>query len=92
VERIVAVKPLPNYRVWLRFTDGAEGEVDLSEFVGRGVFASWNDPAEFEKVEVDPATHTICWPSGIDLDPDVLYHNVTGKPLPGSAGQARAAG
>lgn len=92
MERVVAVKPLPNYRVWLRFTDGAEGEVDLSKLVGRGVFASWNNPAEFAKVSVDPATQTICWPGGIDLDPDVLYHSITGKPLPGSDWRSKAAG
>lgn len=84
MERIVAVKPLPAYRVWLRFTNGAEGEVDLSHLVGRGVFADWNDPAEFAKVSVDPATQTICWPGGIDLDPDVLYSKATGKAIPGA--------
>ncbi|MBI4688680.1 MAG: DUF2442 domain-containing protein, partial [Nitrospirae bacterium] len=35
--RIIAVRPLENYRLWLRFSDGVEGIVDLSDFVGKGV-------------------------------------------------------
>jgi hypothetical protein len=80
--RIVDAIPLPGYRLRIRFTDGAQGEVDLSHLVGRGVFAAWRYPGEFEKVSVDPQSQTVCWPGGIDLDPDVLYANATGKPLP----------
>jgi hypothetical protein len=36
--KIVACAPKPNYRVWIRFDDGIEGEVDLSYLVGQGVF------------------------------------------------------
>lgn len=82
MERIVAAEARPGYRLWLRFTDGAEGEVDLSHLVGRGVFARWNDPTEFALVRVDPTTCTVCWPGDIDLDPDTLYARATGKPLP----------
>ena len=34
---IVEVQPEPEYKVWLRFEDGVEGEADLSVLVGRGV-------------------------------------------------------
>lgn len=82
MERIVEAKAQSGYRIWLRFTDGAEGEVDLSHLVGRGVFARWNDPTEFAAARVDPSTGTVCWPGDIDLDPEVLHHRATGKPLP----------
>ena len=88
--RIVTAQPLANYRLWLRFTDGAEGEVDLSHLVGRGVFAAWNDPAEFDKVSVDPRTRTVCWPGGIDLDPDVLHAKAMGRAMPGVGGSGGA--
>ena len=51
--RIEAVEARPGYRIWIRFADGVEGEVGLSELVGHGVFQSWNDPGEFAKVFID---------------------------------------
>ena len=88
MERVVACQARPNYQVWVRFTDGVEGVVDLSEMVGRGVFAAWSDVAFFNRVSVDPVTRTLSWPGGIDLDLDVLYSNLTGKALPGSEAAA----
>jgi hypothetical protein len=83
--RITEAIALPGYRLHLRFDDGAEGDTNLSSLIGKGVFASWNDPAVFAKVSVDPLSGTVCWPGGIDLDPYVLHHEITGSPLPGEA-------
>lgn len=76
MHRIVAVQPLSQYKVRIRFSDGIEGEVDLSALVGKGVFACWNNPAQFAKVSIDPQTHTLSWPGGIDICPDRLYQDV----------------
>ncbi|MCX7839868.1 MAG: DUF2442 domain-containing protein, partial [Anaerolineae bacterium] len=38
----IEVKPLENYRIWLKYSDGREGIVDLSHLAGKGVFALWN--------------------------------------------------
>ena len=46
----VQVKPLPSYRLWLKYADGVAGEVNLSHLAGKGVFALWNDYAAFERV------------------------------------------
>ena len=32
------VKAREGLRIWLRFSDGSAGEVDLSDLAGRGVF------------------------------------------------------
>lgn len=63
----------PGYRLWVRFADGLEGEVDLSELVGKGVFAAWKEPGVFAAVAVDPESGTVVWPGGIDLAPDALH-------------------
>ncbi len=81
--RITSAKAEAGYVLWLSFTDGSEGRVNLAHLVGRGVFAAWNDVRNFEQVRVDPKTRTVCWPGDIDLDPDVLYAQATGKPMPG---------
>jgi hypothetical protein len=80
---IVEVRPLDGYRLYLRFEDGVEGVVDLGKSIRfDGVFAPLKDRAHFEQVRVNPELGTVCWPSGADLDPDVLYAQITGKPLP----------
>ncbi len=79
MHRIRSARVLPGYRLSLRFEDGAEGEVDLADLVGKGVFARWADPAEFGRVHIDPHTHTVAWPGGIDLCPESLYQDVTAQ-------------
>ena len=80
---VVDVKPLDGYRLYLRFEDGAQGEVDVAKLIAfTGVFAALRDKAIFDQVRVDPALGTVVWPDGGDLDPDVLYAQATGEPLP----------
>ena len=89
---VVEVRSTGGHQLFVRFEDGAEGTVD---FEGRlrfeGVFAPLRDPNEFAKARVDPHSGTVVWPTGADLDPDVLYSIVTGRPLDaGSAAEAEA--
>jgi len=77
--RVIEVQALEGYRVRVRFADGIVGEVNLSPLVGKGVFSIWNDPKEFAKVFIDPESHTLAWPGGIDLCPDTLYRDVTAQ-------------
>ena len=80
---IIAVRPLDEYRVYLVFEDGAEGDVDISKLVTfTGVFAPLAELPYFRQVAVNPDSGTICWPNGADIDPDVLYSQVTDQPLP----------
>jgi hypothetical protein len=74
--RIVECEPRPDYRVWIRFDDGLEGEVDLSDLVGQGVFAAWESVEFFNQVYVDPKSDTIAWGEDIDLDPYVLRERI----------------
>jgi hypothetical protein len=79
---IVEARPLGGHRLYLRFEDGVEGEIDLEMLVEfRGVFEPLRDPAEVAKVRVDPDLGTICWENGADVDPDVLYSALTGTPI-----------
>jgi hypothetical protein len=81
MHRIKEVKPLSGFKVWIKFSDGIEGTVDLSDLAGEGVFLKWNDKEYFDSVYVDSESHTIAWPGGIDLCPDALYAEVTGKDI-----------
>lgn len=83
---VVEVQPLDGYRLRLRFEDGVEGVVDVARLVPlRGVFAALHERSHFVAVRVNPELGTIYWPGGADLDPDVLYAQVTGEALPSFA-------
>jgi hypothetical protein len=78
MKKISKVKVLPGFRLDLEFEDGVSGTVDLSENVGKGVFALWRDPLFFEQVAIGSAGELV-WGEKIDLCPDALYLKVTGK-------------
>jgi len=74
--RVVAVKPLSDSRLHVRFVDGTQGEVELAGFLGRpeigaGVFAPLRDPQVFAGACV--ALGAVAWPGGPDLAPDAMY-------------------
>lgn len=76
--RPTKVRALRNYFVYLGFSDGAKGRVDLSGLVGEGVFEAWNDYSSFKRVRVS-AHRSIQWNDEIELCPDALYIQMTGK-------------
>ena len=76
--KVVEAKPLPDYKLWVRFADGIQGEVDLSHLAGKGVFSIWNDYAEFEKVVIG-AHGELLWEGGVDVCSDAVYLQITGK-------------
>jgi hypothetical protein len=80
---VVAVEPLPEYRLRITFDDRTQGVVDVREMVPfAGVFQPLQDPAFFSRVKVNAELGTVCWPNDADLDSDVLYAKVTGVPVP----------
>ncbi len=76
--RPILVRPLPNYCVYLEFSDGSKGNVDLSDLAREQVFESWNDYAFFEKVHIGDHRQ-IKWNENIELCADSLYLRLTGK-------------
>jgi molybdopterin-dependent oxidoreductase alpha subunit len=81
---LIELKVLGGYRLRLRFSDGAEGEVDLSHLAGRGVFARWKDRRFFRKVRIENG-RALQWGDDIDLCVDSLYLRLTGKTAEGAS-------
>ena len=76
--RILSARALKDYTIWIRYSDGVEGEVDLSHLVGKGVFSIWEDPNVFQMLQVENGRF-ITWTEGADLCADSLYLDMTGK-------------
>ena len=69
-------KYLHDYTVWIRFNDGAEGEIDLEPELEGEMFGPLRDTGLFRRFRVDPELGTIAWENGADLAPEFLYENM----------------
>ena len=70
---VTEAKALPDLKLWLRFSDASEGEVDLREFIDadrRTIVRQLRDPVVFAALRVD--ADTVVWANGFDLAPEFL--------------------
>lgn len=76
--RIVDARYLSDHKIWLRFSDGVEGEADLSEDLDGPMFEALQDPEQFRRFLLHPELRTLVWPSGADLAPEFLQSKIGG--------------
>jgi hypothetical protein len=74
--RVVAIEPLPEFRLRATFVDGTCGEVWLRSFlespqISGTIFEPLRDPEFFRQARVELGAVT--WPNGADLAPDAMY-------------------
>ena len=65
-----------DFRLWLRFADGVEGEVDLQGELWGEVFEPLQDKSKFAGFVLDQELGTIVWPNGADFAPEFLYEKL----------------
>ncbi len=72
--RVASVAALSGFRLKVKFRDGIEGVVDMSELIGSheaGVFGALADVALFERVGIEFGVPT--WPGDLDIAPDAIH-------------------
>jgi hypothetical protein len=81
--RVTGVRHVKDYELEISFADGTVAGLDFRlRIVGRGgVFGPLESVEFFKQVAVDREAGTLVWPNGVDLCPDVLYAEATGKSL-----------
>jgi hypothetical protein len=77
ISRLAAAEYVTGYTVWLRFDDGLEGEVDLSEELHGPVFEPLRDVRVFRQVQLHPELRTLVWPNGADFAPEFLREKLS---------------
>jgi hypothetical protein len=70
--RIVDAQYVAGFVVWLRFSDGVEGEIDLSSDLAGLIFEPLQNIDEFRRFVLHPELRTLVWPNGADFAPEFL--------------------
>ena len=58
---VVGVKALNGFRIWVKLSNGVEGELDLTEYAGKPWFQLWQDREVFENVWIPIHGGDIRW-------------------------------
>lgn len=69
---VTAVRYISGHRLWLRFNDDSQGEIDLCDHLDGEMFEPLKDPVFFARVKLDPEIRTVAWPNGADFAPEFL--------------------
>ncbi len=69
----LSVEPRDNYRLWVAFNNGAQGEIDLSGELWGEMFKPLKDPAIFKTAHQHPELGTVAWANGADFAPEFLF-------------------
>ena len=76
--RVADVEALPGFRLRVRFNDGTEGIVELTDFInsaGAGVFAALRDERVFREARL--VLGAVTWPGDLDLAPDTMHRAIS---------------
>jgi len=74
--RVEEAKHVRDYVLWIRFSDGLSGEIDLSDELYGEIFEPLKNKSFFAQVEVHPELGTICWSNGADFSPEFLHDSL----------------
>lgn len=74
--RLIEARHIAQFTLWLRFSDGVEGEIDLRGELHGPVFEPLKNLETFKTFSVHPELHTLVWPNGADFSPEFLHDNV----------------
>lgn len=71
---VTKAKYCNDYKVWLSFNDGIEGEIDLAPELYGEIFEPLKDEDFFKSFKVEG--HTLSWSNGADFAPEFLREQI----------------
>ncbi|MBW2250297.1 MAG: DUF2442 domain-containing protein [Deltaproteobacteria bacterium] len=76
IPRVIDAKYIKDYTLYLRFSDGSDGEVDLEHELDGEIFEPLKDISYFKDFIVNQEFHTVVWPNGADFAPEFLFERL----------------
>ena len=77
IAKPVEIKALDKYSIYVGYSDGVQGVVDLKRLAHKGVFHDWDENNLFSQVHIDDYG-AIAWNEKIDICPDSIYLQLKG--------------
>ena len=76
IPRVTDAKYIREYTLYLRFSDGSDGEVDLEHELDGEILEPLKNITYFKDFSVNQELHTVVWPNGADFAPEFLYEKL----------------
>ena len=76
IPHVTEARYVSGYTIYIVFSDGTQGEIDLSNELEGEIFEPLKDVDRFKKFTVPPDVGTVTWANGADLAPEFLYDKV----------------
>ncbi|OQX26454.1 MAG: hypothetical protein BWK80_10360 [Desulfobacteraceae bacterium IS3] len=70
MNKVVSVEPRDNYILFVKLSDGKQGEFDVSAYLDKGIFTELKDRRYFNQVK--PAFGGVVWPNEQDFSADTI--------------------
>jgi hypothetical protein len=79
MEKVIEIKPLDNFEIWVLFADNYSAKINIKPFITSGISLKLLDTDFFQKVRIDEFGG-IVWENGFDFCPNYL-RELTDKQL-----------
>jgi hypothetical protein len=76
IPEVVDAKYVKDFIVFVRFSDGKAGNVDLQDVLQGQMFQPLRNKDIFCQFHIHSEFKTICWDNGADIAPEFLYEHL----------------
>lgn len=78
--KVISVRPLNDYKLFIKLSNGKEGIFDVSPYLGKGIFQELKDEKYFCNVKV--AFGGILWPNEQDFSAETIEYELQQEKIP----------
>ncbi|MBK8640410.1 MAG: DUF2442 domain-containing protein [Chromatiaceae bacterium] len=76
MNKVIVVEPRDNYVLFVKLSNGKEGEFDVSGYLNKGIFKELQNVSYFKQVR--PAFGGVIWPHEQDFSADTIKIEMRG--------------